>query len=291
MPDVLCADRIETQADLARGSAPGVSIRRARQASGSRRKADRRARLLDRRAAQPPSRAAYHRHPRMSLAGTHGLGHLSISATGATRGRWSSRSALQERTHIGRTPRAPTVSRPRPSRCVVPRPGSRSGERDKRPHLDARRIGALAYSTAGCSSRLRTRPTTVIPGCRWRVHRLEAYATGCDAWAVSSSPHVVGGCTGWKPMLLDATLGLSRHPRMPLAGAQAGSLCYWTRRLGCPVIPARRWRGPMFWLPAFTEMTHLPSVCFASDGRTRAAHTRAFPKRRANRSGTCQGGR
>jgi len=118
------------------------------------------------------------RHPRTSLAGTHGLGHLSISATGATRGRWSSRSALPKLTLLRRTPRAPTVSRPRPSRCALPHPGSRSGERDKRPHLHTRPIGALAYSTAGRSSRLRARPTTVIPARRWR---------GPMAWVTSAS--------------------------------------------------------------------------------------------------------
>jgi len=84
----------------------------------------------------------------------------------------------------------------------------------------------------------------VIPACRWRRHRLEAYATGRGAWTATSSPHAVGGGTGWKPMLLAAVPGLPRHPCMPLAAAQAGSLCYWTRCLACPVIPARGWRGP-----------------------------------------------
>jgi len=88
--------------------------------------------------------------------------------------------------------------------------------------------------------RLSRYPT--IPACPWLLHRLEAYATRCDAWPAPSSPHADGGCTGWKPMLLDAMPGLPRHPRMSLAAAQAGSLCYWMRCLACPVIPACRRR-------------------------------------------------
>jgi len=33
------------------------------------------------------------------------------------------------------------------------------------------------------------------------------------------------------------------HPRMPLAAAQAGSLCYWMRCLDCPGMPTRGERG------------------------------------------------
>jgi|GEM_PF-4272747 len=48
-----------------------------------------------------------------------------------------------------------------------------------------------------------------------------------------------------------------RHPRTSLAGAQAGSLCYWTRCLDCPVIPARRWRGPMAWVTSASRQPGL----------------------------------
>jgi len=107
--------------------------------------------------------------------------------------------------------------------------------RHPRTSLAAAQAGSLCY-------RMRCLDCPVIPACRWRLHRLEAYATGCDAWTAPSSPHVVGGCTGWKPMLLGAMLGLPRHLRMSLAVAQAGSLCYLVRCLDCPVIPACRWR-------------------------------------------------
>jgi len=121
--------------------------------------------------------------------------------------------------------------------------------RHPRMSLAAAQAGSLCYS-------MRCSDCPVIPACRGRMHRLEAYATRCDARTAPSSPHVGGGCTGWKPMLLDAMLGLPRHPRMPLAAAQAGSLCYWMRSLDCHVIPACRWRGPR----AGSDIRRCPSL-------------------------------
>ena len=98
-------------------------------------------------------------------------------------------------------------------------------------------------SAAGPSDRSAHLPASPV------AHRQPGGSTGSSVFVQNhgsvltenpqSHPHVVGGGTGWKPVLLDARPGLPRHLRARPAGAQAGSLCYWMPCLACPVIPAR----------------------------------------------------